>query len=208
MHNLRDLPKPNNKYYKNGQKLGEIVSIAIIFKNIAEIKNLKGILSPALFSLKVSSNTLVISKVKSGIPSAEVIKATHTVVMAINAGKNSSSNGGNKGNIPVKDKTKASNGLDYQSNQKHTPGQPGNRPNAGIEPQNSLDLFGESIPSTKKPNQRFTFDKKTIHYTVFFEDGNGTWHWSGSTNQGANSIHGSKVPTDIKNIFNLPKKGW
>jgi|GEM_PF-4861446 hypothetical protein len=45
--------------------------------------------------------------------------------------------GDSNSNIPVKDKTKASNGLDYQSNPKHTPGQPGNRPNAGIEPKNS-----------------------------------------------------------------------
>ena len=34
------------------------------------------------------------------------------------------------------------------------------------------------------------------------------FHWSGSTNQGANSITGSQVPNDIKNIFGLPKKGW
>ena len=54
--------------------------------------------------------------------------------------------------VPVKEKTTASNGLDYKSNPKHTPGQPGNRPNAGIEPKNSLDLFGDSVPSTSKPN--------------------------------------------------------
>ena len=111
--------------------------------------------------------------------------------------------------VPVKEKTKASNGLDYQSNPKHTPGQPGNRPNAGIEPKNSLDLFGESVPSTSKPNQRFTYDAETSTLHRFYNDGNGTWHWSGSTNQGANStITGSQVPNDIKNIFGLPKKGW
>lgn len=116
--------------------------------------------------------------------------------------------GGSKGGVPVKDKTTASNGLDYQSNPKHTPGQPGNRPNAGIEPKNSLDLFGESTPSTLKLNQRYTFDRETNTLHRFFEDGNGNWHWSGSTNQGANSITGSQVPNDIKKLFNLPKKGW
>ena len=110
--------------------------------------------------------------------------------------------------VPVKEKTKTSNGLDYQSNSKHTPGQPGNRPNAGIEPKNSLDLFGESVPSTLKPNQRFTYDAETSTLHRFYNDGNGTWHWSGSTNQGANSITGSQVPNDIKNIFGLSKKGW
>ena len=109
--------------------------------------------------------------------------------------------------VPVKEKTTASNGLDYKSNPKHTPGQPGNRPNAGIEPKNSLDLFGDSVPSTSKPNQRYTYDADTNTLHRFYNGGNGIWHWSGSTNQGANSINGSQVPNDIKNIFDLPKKG-
>ena len=113
-----------------------------------------------------------------------------------------------KSGVPVPEKTKASNGLDYQSNPKHTPGQPGNRNNAGIEPQNSLDLFGDSIQSTNKPNQRYTYDESTGTLHRFFNDGNGTWHWSGSTNQGQNSLTGADVPNDIKKIFNLPKKGW
>ncbi|TYQ15992.1 UNVERIFIED_CONTAM: RHS repeat-associated protein [Acetivibrio alkalicellulosi] len=117
-------------------------------------------------------------------------------------------NGGSKSNIPVKDKTTASNGLDYQSNSKHTLGQPGNRPNAGIEPKNSLDLFGESTPSTQYPELRFTFDIETNTLHRFFNNGNGTWHWSGSTNQGVNSLTGSQVPIDIKRLFNMPKKGW
>ncbi len=43
--------------------------------------------------------------------------------------------------IPVPTPTKASNGLVYQSNSKHTLGGEGNRPNAGIEPKNSLTNF-------------------------------------------------------------------
>ena len=116
--------------------------------------------------------------------------------------------GGSKGGIPVKNKTTASNGLDYQSNGKHTPGQPGNRPNAGVEPKNSLDLFGNSKSSPNSQAERFTYDKETNTLHRFFNDGNGTWHWSGSTNQGANSLRGRDVPNDIKNIFDLPKKGW
>ena len=110
--------------------------------------------------------------------------------------------------VPVKDKTKASNGLDYQSNPKHTPGEPGNRPNAGVEPKNSLELFEDSAQSPQKPNQRYTYDKTTNTLHRFFNDGNGTWHWSGSTNQGSNSLVRSEVPNDIIKSFGLPQKGW
>lgn len=78
--------------------------------------------------------------------------------------------------VPVKEKTTASNGLEYQSNPKHTPGQPKNRLNAGIEPKNSLDLFSDSVPSTLKPNQRYTYDADTNTLHRFYNDGNGTWH--------------------------------
>lgn len=116
--------------------------------------------------------------------------------------------GGAGSGIPVKDKTRALNGSDYQLNPKHTPGQPGYNSNAGIEPRNSLDLFGESVPSTAKPDQRFTFDKNTNTLHRFFNDGNGTWHWSGSTNQGANSLTSGGVPIDIRRLLGLPGKGW
>ena len=109
---------------------------------------------------------------------------------------------------PVSNKTTASNGLNYQSNPKYTPGNTGYRNNAGIEPRNSLDLFEDSVPSTSKPNQRYTHEKPTDTLHRFFNDGNDTWHWSGSTNQGANSLTGRQVLNDIKNAFNLPKKGW
>lgn len=110
--------------------------------------------------------------------------------------------------VPVAERTTAANGLDYQSNPKHTPGQPGNRPNAGIEPQNSLDLFAASVQSSQNPNQRFTYDGETGTLHRFYNDGNDTWHWSGSTNQGENSLKGSQVPSDIKKTLGLPKKGW
>ena len=113
-------------------------------------------------------------------------------------------------NVPVPEKKRASNGMDYESNTKHTPGGSGNRPDAGIEPRNSFELFEQSQPSTEKPGQRYTYDQSTDTLHRFFNsggDGN-TWHWSGSTNQGSNSLPASKVPTDIKRMFNLPGKGW
>ena len=112
--------------------------------------------------------------------------------------------------VPVKNKTKSStNGLFYQSNTKHTPGQPGYRPNAGIELRNSMDLFDKSVSSSINPNHRYTYDSETNTLHRFFSDNSGeTWHWSGSTNQGVNSIKGNQVPNDIKKVFNLPKKGW
>jgi hypothetical protein len=110
--------------------------------------------------------------------------------------------------IPVPNSTKASNGLYYKSNGKHTLGQPGNRPNAGIEPRNSLDLFGDSVSSSKQANTRYTYDTDTNTLHRFFGSEGGDWHWSGSTNQGVNSLTGKDVPIDVKRLFNLPKKGW
>ena len=52
--------------------------------------------------------------------------------------------------IPYKDSVISSNGLSYKSNPKHTLGEQGNRPNAGIEPKNSLELFNDSVVSGKK----------------------------------------------------------
>jgi len=110
---------------------------------------------------------------------------------------------------PVKEVTVADNGLKYKSNPKHTLGGQGNRKNAGIEPQNSLELFGKSVASTSKPNQRYTYDKKTGTLHRFFCDQNSkVWHWSGSTNQGNNSLKSADVPSDIKKNFNLKGKGW
>ena len=113
-------------------------------------------------------------------------------------------------NVPVPERKKASNGLGYKSNPKHTPGQPGNRPNAGTEPRNSFELFGDSTPSDKNPRQRYTYEKSTgtLHRFSPTENDGSLWHWSGSTNQGPNSLKGSQVPNDIKNLFHLPKKGW
>ncbi len=110
--------------------------------------------------------------------------------------------------VPVKKITKTPNGLLYQSNPKHTPGGAGNRPNAGIEPRNSLKLFCKSVPSSEKPNVRFTYDSKTKTLHRFFGNANGVWHWSGSTNQGKYSLTKDQVPSDIIKHFNINAKGW
>ncbi|MBO4458220.1 MAG: hypothetical protein J5802_10915 [Butyrivibrio sp.] len=110
--------------------------------------------------------------------------------------------------LPVGKKVTASNGLDYESNAKHTPGAQGNRRNAGTEPRNSLELFEKSVPTKKDPDVRFSYDKGTGTVHRFYNDGNGTWHWSGSTNQGPNSLRGDDIPIDIKRLFNIKSKGW
>jgi hypothetical protein len=83
--------------------------------------------------------------------------------------------------LPVPESTKAKNGLNYQSNPKHTKGQLGNRPNAGIEPRNSLELFEDSIAINSSANKgRYTMDSQGyIHQ--FLPDNTGNWHWAGST---------------------------
>ena len=114
----------------------------------------------------------------------------------------------NGSGIPVKEQTTATNGLQYKSNPKHTPGQPGKRANAGIEPKNSLDLFKNSIASTQKNNQRFAFDSDTNTLHRLFCGQDGVWHWSGYTNQGNYSLTRQQVPSDIIRYFDLPRKGW
>ncbi|MBD2784148.1 VENN motif pre-toxin domain-containing protein [Xenorhabdus sp. DI] len=101
--------------------------------------------------------------------------------------------------LPVPEPTKANNGLTYQSNQKHTPGQFGNRPNAGIEPRDSMRLFEQSIPSSKTyPNKevRFSVDKDgNVHR---FEGTNGVYHWNGSSGDIKNPLTSKQVPSDVQ----------
>lgn len=120
----------------------------------------------------------------------------------------SRSQGGRGSSIPVKDRVTAENELDYKSNSKHTIGQPGNRPNAVIEPQNSLDLFNKSVESSKQSGVRYSYYESTGTLHRFADSNDGTWHWNGSTNQGNNSLRSDQVPIDIIRKFNLPKKGW
>lgn len=100
---------------------------------------------------------------------------------------------------PVPEPIPAGNGLIYGSNDKHTPGAPGSGRGQGVEPRNSIDLFNDSVPSIKDPDgTRYTKDANgDIHR--FSNDGNGNWHWSGSTGDVG-------VPLDTRPIPNLNKK--
>lgn len=83
-------------------------------------------------------------------------------------------------NYPAPETTKASNGLDYRSNPKHTLGGDGNSLKAGIEPQNSLELFGNSTQGSN--GNRFALDSNgNVHR--FAPTNDGSWHWNGSTGQ-------------------------
>nr|WP_249033192.1 hypothetical protein [Tenebrionicola larvae] len=108
--------------------------------------------------------------------------------------------------IPVPEPVKASNGLVYQSNSKHTLGGLGNRPNAGIEPKNSLSLFENSISLTvkgKESKARYTMDSNgDIHR--FSPDNTGGFHWSGSTADPKNKL---ELPNDIRAALRK-QEGW
>lgn len=104
-------------------------------------------------------------------------------------------------NVPVPETTNASNGLKYKSNPKHTPGQIGNRSNAGIEPKNSLDLFEQSV-EVEGNKARWTYDKVSDTVHRFSPTGDGSYHWSGSTNQGANSLT-TEITKDVKQALGI-----
>ena len=59
--------------------------------------------------------------------------------------------------LPIPEPIKANNGLIIESNPKHTLGGTGNRPNAGIEPKDSLKLFESSVEGGKK---RYAIDSE------------------------------------------------
>ncbi|WJY17240.1 VENN motif pre-toxin domain-containing protein [Pectobacteriaceae bacterium CE90] len=110
-----------------------------------------------------------------------------------------------KGNaLPTSQATAAQNGLSYQSNPKHTPGQQGYSYKAGTEPNNSIDLFGSSIISGKK---RYAKDADgNVHQ--FTNTNDGTWHWSGSTGDKSAPLNKNTIPSDVKKQLDLPRKGW
>lgn len=105
--------------------------------------------------------------------------------------------------LPIPEITKARNGFEIKSNTKHTPGAQGFRPNAGVEPRNSLELFENSIP-TKDPKIRLSIDSRGDIHRFFSEskDGSGAFHWSGSSGDKNNAL-GNR---ELKN-FNQEIKG-
>uniref|UniRef100_UPI0038BC57E6 hemagglutinin repeat-containing protein n=1 Tax=Caballeronia glebae TaxID=1777143 RepID=UPI0038BC57E6 len=97
---------------------------------------------------------------------------------------------GDRNRMPIPETVTAGNGLQVQSNPKHTPGMSGNNKNAGTEPDNSLELFNNSVPG--KSNSRYAIDESG-NINRYSSDGNVVYHWSGSTGD-------SKTPLDVSSI--------
>ncbi|WP_407345166.1 hemolysin/hemagglutinin-like protein HecA precursor [Dickeya ananatis] len=115
------------------------------------------------------------------------------------AGSSGKGQSGTGSAIPVPESVMASNGLKYKSNPKHTPGGDGNRPNAGIEPKDSLDLFAQSIPSSKQyPNKEVRVSVDGQGNVHRFEGTNGEYHWNGSSGDEKNKLTGKQIPSDIQ----------
>ncbi|RAX06694.1 hypothetical protein CKY02_22315 [Photorhabdus bodei] len=109
--------------------------------------------------------------------------------------------------LPIPEVTKASNGFEIKSNTKHTPGAQGFRPNAGVEPRNSLELFERSIP-TKDPKIRLSIDSQGDIHRFFNEskDGTGAFHWSGSSGDKNNALGNRELKNFNKEIKELRNK--
>ncbi|WWQ33587.1 hemagglutinin repeat-containing protein (plasmid) [Ralstonia solanacearum] len=97
--------------------------------------------------------------------------------------------------MPIPEKVTADNGLQVESNPKHTPGMSGNRPSAGTEPRNSLDLFNSSVAG--KEGTRYAIDGDG-NINRFSANGNGVYHWSGSTGDEKNPLDTSSIPVKVK----------
>lgn len=102
---------------------------------------------------------------------------------------------GGKNRLPIPDTVTGDNGLQVESNPKHTPGMEGNRSNAGTEPRNSLDLFNSSVPGGD--GVRYAIDSDG-NINRFSSDGNGVYHWSGSTGDASAPLNVSTIPIDVK----------
>ncbi|SCB99330.1 VENN motif pre-toxin domain-containing protein [Gilliamella intestini] len=106
--------------------------------------------------------------------------------------------------LPIPEKTTASNGLDIESNTKHTPGAQGFRPNAGVEPKNSLEIFEGSI-SIDGNKHRYGIDSEgNIHR--YSPSNNGVYHWSGSTGDKKNPLNKNDIPNGIKKQLGVKGK--
>jgi filamentous hemagglutinin len=111
--------------------------------------------------------------------------------------------GGDKNRLPIPDVTKGDNGLQVESNPKHTPGMGGNRPNAGTEPKNSLDLFNSSVAGGDRV--RYAIDSNG-NINRFSTDGNGVYHWSGSTGDPSAPMNASNIPIEVRRSLGFKGK--
>ena len=111
--------------------------------------------------------------------------------------------GGNNNRLPIPATVTADNGLQVESNPKHTPGMPGSRRNAGTEPGNSLGLFNSSVPGDEKT--RYAIDSDG-NINRFYSDGNGVYHWTGSTGDKSAPLNVSTIPIDVKRSLGFKGK--
>jgi filamentous hemagglutinin len=78
----------------------------------------------------------------------------------------------------------------------------GSRPNAGVEPKNSLDLFGSSVLGGKK---RYAKDEDgSVHQ--FTNANDGTWHWAGSTGDERAPLNKADIPQSVKDVLGIKGK--
>ncbi len=112
-----------------------------------------------------------------------------------------------RGYLTIPEPTVANNGLKIESNAKHTPGAQGSRPNAGVEPRNSLELFEHSI-ATKDPKIRLAIDNDGNIHRFFntSKDGEGNFHWSGSSGDEKNALGNRELRNFNKEIKELKVK--
>jgi len=112
--------------------------------------------------------------------------------------------GSARNQLPIPEPVIAKNGLKVESNTKHTPGMPGNRPNAGVEPKNSLELFNSSIEGG--PKTRYAIDSSG-NINRFINDGRGgPYHWAGSTNDLSVPLDVSTIPSAVKRALGFTGK--
>ncbi|WP_390623182.1 hemagglutinin repeat-containing protein [Ralstonia syzygii] len=105
--------------------------------------------------------------------------------------------------MPIPEKVTADNGLQVESNPKHTPGMSGNNPRAGTEPRNSLELFNSSVPGGEKT--RYAVDSDG-NINRFYDDGNGTYHWTGSTGDKRAPMDPRSIPIEVRRSFGFKVK--
>ncbi|XBS69810.1 hypothetical protein ABK905_26615 [Acerihabitans sp. KWT182] len=108
---------------------------------------------------------------------------------------------GKDNRLPIPEPIAANNGFIIESNAKHTPGAQGSRPNAGVEPRNSLDLFEHSI-ATRDPKIRLSIDNDGNIHRFFntSKDGKGNFHWSGSSGDEKNALGNRELGNFNKEI--------
>ncbi len=173
--------------------LGEDIPIKMVYDltaTFAQQMQVEGVVATAKVS-EALQKEYGLDEVQAGIVASAAASAFGGISKV---GKGSS--------LPTPTATAAKNGLNYQSNPKHTPGQQGYGFNAGTEPKNSIDLFGSSVVSGKK---RYSIDTDgNVHQ--FTNTNDGTWHWSGSTGDKTVPLKKSDIPNSVKKEFGLSGK--